>query len=1287
MNVANIPLAALMALLCAAPSRAGEPFVWEWRLAAEPATLVGMGEQAGSVERKPTLEWSGALEVVDDQGARLDGALAVGPFPILTNARRQEATTEGTFRLARLPEAPATLLAVADEKDRVRVRLELGADGSPRFMTAGTSDAGGAVWTARDWFAGRVESNVWHHLAFGISQTWKGDVYWAFLDGRFAAQWIQPTTRFANRLHWHGGDESGFAAPLALRDLRIKTGVHPPAPKVSFVEKLPAWDDDPRLPDRKHVLVHERFDGAPAAPEKAAVREYADGVDGRAIVLRDRASVAFNVAELPTNQGTFAAWFKPLGYRPTDDGYGMALFEGPGNLRLFVRHGIRQSIPFIFGDHYTKNLGWFAPNYPYGADEWVHVILTWTAPQAAIYLNGEPFNIGEMIVDNVQLQSLGEPGWPGRSNLVLRGTYPVAMDELLVLDVGLAPDEARGLFRHYTEPLPETAREARGPNFAALNYYPGEEKLDLRVNLPRAGIEPPASMRIEIRDANGRPLGVTREDTVVDPIATLDLIALPRPLEPGAYHAHVTLRDQAGSEAAQTVPFHRRHFTWLDGVRLEAEPRLMRPWTPLRVEEIGERGQFVGGLRSPRAGAGQYRATAWGREFTLDSLGLPLQITALQEEPTVGGEIEPLLAAPVRLEATGAKDEVLTPKRIRTSLTERAPHDIRWETAADYGDARISNAVRLELDGTLFHTLTIQPVGDTPVKVDALRLVIPLRSEMAKRYHLTTNNMRELKRNGWLPENETGRLWGSSDYWNAGGRLPRPRWGEAVGSGWTAPGRHRRFGSFIPYIWIGDEDRGLAWWSWTDRDWEIAPEADALELARVGDAVELRVNLFQKPVVLDAPRTIVYAITPTPSRPRPPNWRHWIAHTNGRMAPSLWARGCMDVAPKPEYVAAVRASDPLHANPAAKTSRHFHYTDFRSQAAGTPEWEYFKGTWSPGMSGNPPAEHQAQVAFIQPDQFKEYFSHDPRMYASALGIPTGSNLDYRAHLLDFLVSECGWNGIYQDDTYQWLMVWPLHGKGYNLPDGTTQAEYATDWWRESMRRHHAVFERHGVVFPAIVQHTTGAVFLSAMGYATIQYGGEWTNRDPNGPRDWLEKYDPDILRAESMGRQYGLVPTWHPSQMTISSVSTDRPAEYRRAQGSLLLHDIWRFGTHGAAIPGERERMAWATDGLDLRFHPYWAKDAVVATDSPQVLASAYHCADNGETLLAVVNYGEEPCEVTVSLPAAWLAGRTVAVAEPAPVAEGDYDTAWRSKDERIEGREAIRLAIPPRDSRVALIR
>ncbi len=72
----------------------------------------------------------------------------------------------------------------------------------------------------------------------------------------------------------------------------------------------------------------------------------------------------------------------------------------------------------------------------------------------------------------------------------------------------------------------------------------------------------------------------------------------------------------------------------------------------------------------------------------------------------------------------------------------------------------------------------------------------------------------------------------------------------------------------------------------------------------------------------------------------------------------------------------------------------------------------------------------------------------------------------------------------------------------------------------------------------------------------------------------------------------------------------------------------------------------------------------------------------NGETLLAVVNYGEEPFEVTCSLPAAWLDGRTVAVAEPAPVAEGGYAAAWRAENARIDG-DRLKLTIPGRDSRV----
>lgn len=1254
-------------------SNANIAIAWNFDKAASLETSV----QSGSAGAKPVFAVAGdaafLAQGMEGGGLSLSGTLSVGPFPQLTRERYKSSTFSGAFRLMELPQTPQALGGFSDMKKSERVRLTVYPDGHLRFCDV-RNVSGKAEVSEVPWYGPTVKAGAWHTLTFGISQSWKGDVCWAFLDGVFASEWMATGGGFSNLWEWRS-----LGSPLQLDNLRICTGVATPKVQAQFVKTLPSWEGDDRLPPAETILLHATFDGK-VDPEigskllsKAPLHPaYENGVMGKGLLLKDKEYISFNVSDLSPERGTIALWIKPVDFNPTDK-FGMPVFSGPGPISLNIRGGTRKGMPFIFGDNYLKNIGWFEPDFPYGANEWVQIIVTWSSPSVSIYLNGRLFNGAEMNCDNVQVTQLGYPGWGKNPQITFTKTNPAVMDELLILNTSLSKSEAEALYKRYTEPMPPKASGARENRFASLTYYPYEEKLTVALDMSKAPVTRPCDVTVDITDSNGKALIDPIKRTVKDSGARFELISLPRPLAPGKYIVTVTAVNQ-GKKVSDCQPFFRRKFDWLDNP-VEAKPRLLKPWTPIELKMPEG---------TPVTGKAYYEVSVWGRAYTLDGFGLPMQMISTQEEPTRGAGIQSELAAPAKLEVTvaGKSQTCLLGK---SAITLQQPHQLDIAASAVSAGLALENRSRLEFDGALFHDLTIKSAGADPVSVDRMRLIIPLRSELCRYFHLTADGIRVLKRSGYIPSQGDGLVWGSkTHYWDAGGIPPRDGWGVPSSTNWLGAGKRTHgFGSLIPYLWVGDEDRGFCWWTDTGKGWAFDPAQNTLELIREGDAVFLVVNFIQTKTVIDAPRTFSYAMMATPSKPMPPQWRNFISRTNGRQSPSVWARGQMDLAPSDEYVGRVKGTDLLWNKAAEKKTYNFMYTDFRSQAQGTPEWEYFKTVWAPQLEANPAAEYEPQVSFIDPDSFKDYYSIDPRMYSSGLGLPVSSNLHYRAYILDWLIKNCGWNGIYQDDTYMWYLAWPLYGKGYPLQDGKWQPEYTQYWWREAMKRQHAVFEGNGIPYPANVLHATSAIFASAMNFGTVIYDGEWGNHE--GCRDWLEKWNPDVLRASSIGRHLGLVPTWHPNQMTSATASKDEPAEYRRAQGSLLLHDIWRFGTLDAPIPGERERMSWANSGKTVTFHPYWAEPAEISTDSPSVLASAYRCKETGETLITVVNYLDKAHAVKIFMPAEWLTGKKATAASPHKVEPAKYDAAW-SADVKAEGR-TLELNVSGRDARVILLK
>jgi len=75
----------------------------------------------------------------------------------------------------------------------------------------------------------------------------------------------------------------------------------------------------------------------------------------------------------------------------------------------------------------------------------------------------------------------------------------------------------------------------------------------------------------------------------------------------------------------------------------------------------------------------------------------------------------------------------------------------------------------------------------------------------------------------------------------------------------------------MPYVWLGDNDRGLAWFAESDQGWAVEPADDALVVRHEEDAVALRVNLINTPTHLAGSRQYVFGLQATPVKPIPPS--------------------------------------------------------------------------------------------------------------------------------------------------------------------------------------------------------------------------------------------------------------------------------------------------------------------------------------------------------------------------------------------------------------------------------
>ena len=81
---------------------------------------------------------------------------------------------------------------------------------------------------------------------------------------------------------------------------------------------------------------------------------------------------------------------------------------------------------------------------------------------------------------------------------------------------------------------------------------------------------------------------------------------------------------------------------------------------------------------------------------------------------------------------------------------------------------------------------------------------------------------------------------------------------------------------FLPYIWVGDDFKGLCYAADWDKGWCHSKERDGVELLREKDGtIVIRLNLLNSPKKLATDNTITFALLASPVKPMPKGWRGW----------------------------------------------------------------------------------------------------------------------------------------------------------------------------------------------------------------------------------------------------------------------------------------------------------------------------------------------------------------------------------------------------------------------------
>ncbi|MHB8997739.1 MAG: glycoside hydrolase domain-containing protein [Armatimonadota bacterium] len=242
---------------------------------------------------------------------------------------------------------------------------------------------------------------------------------------------------------------------------------------------------------------------------------------------------------------------------------------------------------------------------------------------------------------------------------------------------------------------------------------------------------------------------------------------------------------------------------------LSGERTITKPPTPWLPKVTDWRADRVLEPWTPLSLAGQ-TITYWNGEVSLPG-ALPTQLKVAGQD---------ILAAPIRLvSSTGAT--WTAPK-----ATENKAFRVSTSGAGKLGGLTASYQSLMEFDGLIRSDITLTPPPGG-AQVQSLTLEIPLKPEVAKYY-----------RNPFCQEFD---------------------------------GKSLDEKEFIPYAWLGDEQRGLSWFMESSANWRQGKDQPAMSIRREGEAVIIRLHLMSEPTKITKPITYTFGFEPTPVRPANPD--------------------------------------------------------------------------------------------------------------------------------------------------------------------------------------------------------------------------------------------------------------------------------------------------------------------------------------------------------------------------------------------------------------------------------
>jgi hypothetical protein len=572
------------------------------------------------------------------------------------------------------------------------------------------------------------------------------------------------------------------------------------------------------------------------------------------------------------------------------------------------------------------------------------------------------------------------------------------------------------------------------------------------------------------------------------------------------------------------------------------------------------------------------------------------------------------------------------------NFTETADHRTAYQGKASHPAVGVKTKVITEYDGCMRVELTLGPEGGDSTAVDSNRaqstaleslvLEISVRDEMAPLWHLCTMGIRGNPA-GHTPAGE-GKIWETKGQYGT----MRPH------------GNRQRRGNWEPYIWLGAEERGLAWFADNDAGWvaDYANNDPALTMHRTDGALTLRLHLVQKPVRLEQPRTIVFGLMASPAKPMPQNWRNILLGNMWGYSGKLPGYRTFD------WMGSQYWGSNEYFSAKYPVNKNFSVLNKMQEAAlrgGVRTGEFLKAWSEHNLGDSYPGgghgreqtrklvQHSIRWAGRIPGDMTVYWEEFVKVSGTHPEMDTfgwewtagqGNTPNICRSYRDFA---CWFGaeflrrgiGLYFDNTFMEPAFDPMTTTAYRQEDGHVQPT-AGIWARRAYLRRIWILHQQlppELTDPKMTLHMTNTQILPYMVWNDSNLDLEW--RYQVVPRQ--KAFSPELLRTESLGLQTGNIP---------QSLAHNR--EDLSHFGTLMVHEIRSWFTNKRARD-MLEKMLRFGYGKDARVINYWDPEPPLSLSDPQ--CKWLLLRNEGRLMVLLCTWNEEAAEVSVQVDAGAL--------------------------------------------------